>query len=58
MTIISCSINKNNDQIKIIFFDLISSRIENVVLDNVIVNEKFALPTLYHDLLEPVVKDL
>lgn len=34
--------------------DLIASRIENVVLDNVIVNERLPLHTLYHDLLEPI----
>lgn len=34
--------------------DLIASRIENVVLDNVIVNERLPLHTLYKDLLEPV----
>lgn len=34
--------------------DLIPSRIENVVLDNVIVNERLPLHTLYHDLLEPI----
>lgn len=34
--------------------DLIPSRIENVVLDNYIVNEKFPLHTLYSDLLEPI----
>jgi chromosome partitioning protein len=34
--------------------DLIASRIENVVLDNVIVNERLPLHTLYKDLLEPI----
>src|SRR3990167_10931875 len=34
--------------------DLIPSRIENVVLDNYIVNEKYPLHTLYSDLLEPI----
>jgi chromosome partitioning protein len=34
--------------------DLIPSRIENVVLDNVIVNERLPLHTLYKDLLEPI----
>jgi len=34
--------------------DLIASRIENVVLDNVIVNERLPLHTLYNDLLEPI----
>ena len=34
--------------------DLIPSRIENVILDNVIVNERLPLHTLYKDLLEPV----
>jgi len=34
--------------------DLISSRIENVILDNVIVNERFPLNALYSDLLAPI----
>jgi chromosome partitioning protein len=34
--------------------DLIPSRIENVILDNIIVNERMPLHTLYSDLLEPV----
>jgi chromosome partitioning protein len=34
--------------------DLIPSRIENVILDNVIVNERMPLHTLYKDLLEPI----
>lgn len=34
--------------------DLIPSRIENVILDNVIVNERLPLHTLYKDLLEPI----
>lgn len=34
--------------------DLIPSRIENVVLDNVIINERLPLHTLYSDLLESV----
>lgn len=37
--------------------DLIPSRIENVVLDNVIVNERLPLHTLYKDLLEPVANN-
>jgi len=35
--------------------DLIPSRIENVILDNVIVNERLPLHTLYKDVLEPVL---
>ena len=35
--------------------DLIPSRIENVVLDNVIVNERMPLHTLYSDLLAPIM---
>lgn len=37
--------------------DLIPSRIENVILDNVIVNERLPLHTLYKDLLEPVASN-
>lgn len=37
--------------------DLIPSRIENVVLDNVIVNERLPLHTLYNDLLEPIANN-
>ena len=37
--------------------DLIPSRIENVVLDNVIVNKRLPIHTLYHDLLEPIAKN-
>lgn len=37
--------------------DLIASRIENVVLDNVIVNGRLPLHTLYNDLLEPVANN-
>lgn len=35
--------------------DLIPSRIENVILDNVIVNERLPLDHLYHDMLAPIV---
>lgn len=35
--------------------DLIPSRIENVILDNVIVNERLPFDSLYKDLLEPIV---
>lgn len=34
--------------------DLIPSRIENVILDNVIVNDRLPLHTLFSDLLEPI----
>lgn len=37
--------------------DLIPSRIENVILDNVIVNERLPLHTLYKDLLEPIASN-
>lgn len=35
--------------------DLIPSRIENVILDNVLVNERLPLHTFYSDLLEPII---
>jgi chromosome partitioning protein len=35
--------------------DLLPSRIENVILDNVIVNERLPLHTLFSDLLAPIV---
>lgn len=35
--------------------DLIPSRIENVILDNVLVNERFPLDTVYEDLLENII---
>jgi chromosome partitioning protein len=52
----------SNDEIKIqdiivnvsAGVDLIPSRIENVILDNVIVNQRLPLHTLYKDLLEPI----
>lgn len=37
--------------------DLIPSRIENVILDNVIVNERMPLDRLYKNLLEPIAKN-
>ncbi len=37
--------------------DLIPSRIENVILDNVIVNERLPLHELYKDLLEPIANN-
>ncbi len=37
--------------------DLIPSRIENVILDNVIVNERLPLHELYNDLLEPIARN-
>lgn len=37
--------------------DLIPSRIENVVLDNVIVNERMPLDHLYRDLLAPIANN-
>ena len=37
--------------------DLIPSRIENVILDNEIVNNRFALDKLFKNLLEPVEKN-
>lgn len=37
--------------------DLIPSRIENVIMDNIIVNERLPLHTLYKDLLEPVLNN-
>jgi chromosome partitioning protein len=37
--------------------DIIPSRIENVILDNVIVNERLPLHELYRDLLSPIAAD-
>ena len=37
--------------------DLIPSRIENVILDNVIVNERMPLDHFYRDMLAPIVND-
>ncbi len=37
--------------------DLIPSRIENVVLDNVIVNKRLPLDRFYEDLLEPIISN-
>jgi chromosome partitioning protein len=37
--------------------DLIPSRIENVILDNVIVNKRLPLHELYNDLLAPIAKN-
>lgn len=37
--------------------DLIPSRIENVVLDNKIVNDRLPLHTLFNDLLAPIIDD-
>lgn len=37
--------------------DLIPSRIENVILDNVIVNERMPLDHLYRDMLAPIVNN-
>ena len=37
--------------------DLIPSRIENVILDNIIVNERLPLDHLYRDMLAPVVNN-
>ncbi|MBA2655619.1 MAG: AAA family ATPase [Tatlockia sp.] len=37
--------------------DIIPSRIENVILDNVIVNERMPLDHLYRDMLAPIAKN-
>ncbi len=37
--------------------DLIPSRIENVVLDNIIFNDRLPLHTLYQDLLAPIINN-
>lgn len=37
--------------------DIIPSRIENVILDNVIINERLPFESLYKDLLEPIASN-
>lgn len=37
--------------------DLIPSRIENVILDNVIINERIQLNNFYSDILSPIIED-